>query len=60
MTGGIASGKSTVAAMFADLGAEIIDADAIARNVLQSPDVCEKLRRDWGDAVIGDDKVPSQ
>ena len=34
LTGGIASGKSTVAGMFADLGAVIIDADKIARDVV--------------------------
>ena len=31
LTGGIACGKSTVAAMLADLGAAVIDADAISR-----------------------------
>ncbi len=35
LTGGVASGKSTVAAMLADLGAVIIDADALAREVVQ-------------------------
>ncbi|HXR18954.1 MAG TPA: dephospho-CoA kinase [Steroidobacteraceae bacterium] len=34
LTGGIASGKSTVAAMFADQGVPILDADLIAREVL--------------------------
>ncbi|MGH8820097.1 MAG: dephospho-CoA kinase [Rhodoferax sp.] len=33
LTGGIGSGKSTVAKILADLGAAIIDADAIARGV---------------------------
>jgi dephospho-CoA kinase len=33
LTGGIGSGKSTVAAMLADCGAAVIDADAIARQV---------------------------
>lgn len=33
LTGGIGSGKSTVAAMLADRGAAVIDADAIARGV---------------------------
>ena len=33
LTGGIGSGKSTVAQILADLGAAIIDADAIARSV---------------------------
>lgn len=35
LTGGIASGKSTVAAMFQDLGAVIIDADIVARQVVE-------------------------
>jgi len=35
LTGGIGSGKSTVAARFAELGAEVIDADLIAREVVQ-------------------------
>jgi len=34
LTGGIASGKSTVADMFAELGATIIDTDVIAREVV--------------------------
>ncbi|MFI4895190.1 MAG: dephospho-CoA kinase [Steroidobacterales bacterium] len=34
LTGGIASGKSTVAALFADQGVPILDADLIAREVL--------------------------
>jgi dephospho-CoA kinase len=33
LTGGVGSGKSTVAAMLAKLGAAIVDADAIARSV---------------------------
>ena len=34
LTGGVASGKSTVAAILAELGAVVIDADAIAREVV--------------------------
>lgn len=34
LTGGVASGKSTVAAILADLGAVVIDADALAREVV--------------------------
>lgn len=36
LTGGIASGKSTVAAMFHELGAYIIDADRIGHEMLRS------------------------
>ena len=34
LTGGIASGKSTVSAILADLGAVIIDGDLLAREVV--------------------------
>jgi dephospho-CoA kinase len=34
LTGGVASGKSTVSAMLADLGAVVIDADVLAREVV--------------------------
>jgi dephospho-CoA kinase len=34
LTGGIASGKSLVAAMFVDLGAALVDTDTIARDVV--------------------------
>ena len=34
LTGGVASGKSTVAAMLAELGAVVVDADLLAREVV--------------------------
>ena len=35
LTGGIASGKSVVAGMFADLGVPIVDTDEVAREVVE-------------------------
>ena len=35
LTGGIASGKSTISSMLKELGASIVDADLIARSVVQ-------------------------
>lgn len=35
LTGGIGSGKSTVAAMFAELGVHVIEADAVGRRLMQ-------------------------
>jgi len=35
LTGNIGSGKSTVAEMFRQLGAKIIDADSIARKIVE-------------------------
>jgi len=37
LTGGVASGKSTVATLFAALGAKLIDTDQIARDVVAPP-----------------------
>ena len=37
LTGGIASGKSTVAGMFAELGAKVIDADRLGHELIRSP-----------------------
>lgn len=37
LTGGVASGKSTVARMFEELGAKIIDADRIGHELLRAP-----------------------
>jgi dephospho-CoA kinase len=42
VTGGIASGKSTVAKMFADFGAIILDADQAARDVVRPGTPCWK------------------
>jgi len=60
LTGGIAAGKSTIAQMLADLGAEVIDADQIAHEVLESPGVCAILRREWGESVFGSDGHPDR
>ena len=60
LVGGVASGKSTVAALFAQLGAEVIDADAIARDVLESADVRENMRRAWGPSVFDGEGRPDR
>ncbi|MBB1074908.1 dephospho-CoA kinase [Rhodoferax sp. 4810] len=46
LTGGIGSGKSTVAAFLADLGAAVMDADAIARAVTAPGGLAIPLIRD--------------
>ena len=53
LSGGIGSGKSTVAKMFGELGAVIIDADAIAREVLEPGQVgYESVLQAFGDSVL--------
>ena len=56
LTGGIACGKSTVAGMLSDLGASIIDADAISRS-LTAPGgrALPAIRQAFGDAVFHPD-----
>ncbi len=56
LTGGICSGKSTVAAMFARLGATVIDADRIAHE-LQEPGqpLFEAIVSAFGREVVGED-----
>jgi dephospho-CoA kinase len=49
LTGGIASGKSTVCEIFSRLGAMVLDADEIAREVVRPGQVAwHKLRRAFG------------
>lgn len=53
LTGGIGSGKSTAARMFADLGAIVIDADAIAKEVLEPGQVgYESVVNNFGEEIL--------
>jgi len=51
--GGIGSGKSAVARLFAEAGAVVLDADAYADELHQTPEVKEAVRNRWGDGVFG-------
>ncbi len=53
LTGGIASGKSAVAALFTAHGVPVVDSDVIAREVVApgSP-ALEAIRRRFGDGVL--------
>lgn len=55
ITGGIASGKSTVAKLFAALGAKLIDTDQVAREVVTpgSPALAAIARRFGADIIDG-------
>lgn len=55
LLGGIASGKSTVAGLFAELGAVVLDADAAAHEVLAEEQVVEELAAAIGDCVVRPD-----
>lgn len=56
LTGGVGSGKSTVARMFAERGALVIDADAVAREVVEpgTPTLAALVER-FGTAILAAD-----
>ena len=55
LTGGIASGKTTVSNMFAELGVPIIDTDIIARQVVEpGKPALQEIRERFGDEVIAE------
>ncbi len=56
LTGGIATGVTTVAQMFRDLGAIVIEADRIAREAVEPhTEVYQKIVEVFGKKVLGDD-----
>jgi dephospho-CoA kinase len=56
LTGGVASGKSTVSAILAELGAVVIDADLLAREVVApGTDGLAAVVEEFGPDVLGSD-----
>ena len=56
LTGGIASGKSTVAAFLRELGAFIVDADRVARQVINRGEAAHReVVERFGQGIIDDD-----
>jgi dephospho-CoA kinase len=52
LVGKIGAGKSTVARAMADLGAEVIDADRLAHDVLGEPEVAAAIAARYGAEVL--------
>ncbi len=58
LTGGIASGKSTIAAMFVERGAAAIDADKLARDVVVPGSLAyEKVIEEFGTEILLPDRT---
>lgn len=55
VTGGIASGKSLVANMLEDMGAQVVDSDVLAHDELSQPEVIATFRSWWGEEVCTPD-----
>lgn len=58
LTGGVATGKSTVASMFKRCGAVIIDADALARSVVEpGKPAWREIVKSFGKTVLNPDRT---
>ncbi|WP_218814264.1 dephospho-CoA kinase [Rickettsiella endosymbiont of Dermanyssus gallinae] len=56
LTGGIASGKSTLARCFSDLGVTVIDADQIAHKIMCDLEVLQQVVAYFGPSILTADK----
>lgn len=52
LTGGIASGKSTVSSIFRSFGVEIADADITAKKISEREDVIQEIKKIFGKDVL--------
>lgn len=58
LTGGIASGKTTVTNIFENFGINIIDADKIAKQVVSpKSDAIEEIKKKFGNKIIKDNEL---
>jgi len=54
ITGPIASGKTSVAKMYKEMGAYLIDADKIGHQLLERPDIKKRIIEEFGDEILTD------
>ena len=53
LTGGIASGKSTISGLFARLGVPVVDTDVISRKLLEPDEVAyDQVCAHFGDSIL--------
>jgi len=58
LTGGIGSGKSTVAAIFKTLGIPVFDADAVAKRIMEKDPILKaSIKKAFGEQSYIDDKL---
>ncbi|MBF6607648.1 MAG: dephospho-CoA kinase [Flavobacterium sp.] len=57
LTGGIGSGKTTVAKIFQQLGVPVYFADEIGREILDTPEVRNKIAALFGNQILRNDAV---
>ena len=57
LTGGIGSGKTTIANYFAEKGIPVYIADDEARKITESPEILQSIRALFGDEVFNSEKL---
>ena len=58
LTGGIGSGKSAAAKYFTELGIDVIDADAISKNILIKNELAKKtFIAEFGDQYVNNNEI---
>jgi dephospho-CoA kinase len=57
LLGGVACGKSTIASLLGKQGAIVLDADRIAHEELERPEVVAAVRETWGERVLAGGRV---
>ena len=57
LTGGIGSGKTTIANYFAEKGIPVYIADDEARKIAESPEILQSIRALFGDEVFNSEKL---
>ena len=56
LTGGIASGKSTVSNYFREFGAEVLDADVVAKELSEKEENVAKIIEIFGDEILDENE----
>lgn len=57
LTGGIGSGKTTVAKQFIAAGISVYIADDEAKKILQQPEIIDQIKNTFGDSVIENERI---
>lgn len=52
LVGGMGSGKSFVAGLFAELGAKVVEGDQAGHEALKQPEIKQKIVARWGEEVL--------
>ncbi len=60
LTGSIGAGKSSVARLLAARGAVVVDADALARQATDDPEVLQRIAAELGSELVVDGKLDRQ